>query len=83
MHCSDNWKKPENSAIEMSDLYIWKIDLFNINIGALIISFKTHRIKGQFNFLGKEVIYLKYVYRIFLCFLSVTHSILLLSPSQV
>lgn len=53
MHCSDNWKKSENSAIEMSDLHIWKTNLFHVNTGALIVSFKIHRTNDQFNFFMK------------------------------
>lgn len=55
MHCSDNWKKSEYLTIEMSDLYIWKTNLFGINIGALIMSLSTYKINGQFNFLVKEI----------------------------
>lgn len=83
MHCSDNWKKSENVTTEMSDLYIWKTNLFNTNIGDLIMSLKRSKIDGQFHFLLKEMIYLKYGYCTFLCcFLPVTHFFWPL-PSQI
>lgn len=57
MHCSDNWEKSENPTIEMSDLYVWKTNLFYINIGAHVTSLKIHKTDHcQFNFLLKEII---------------------------
>lgn len=47
----------------MSDLYVWKTHLFDINIGALIIL--KHRINDQFSFLLMEIVYLNYAYHIF------------------
>lgn len=52
-------KKSENVTVEMSDLYIWKTNLFNTSIGDFIMSLKTYKIDGRFHFLLKEMIYLK------------------------